>query len=61
MNTVRVSIKMTSNIPSQTDLFVEVDDISQPAWRPLAAFHKGGGEVVTGRRLYLRRRNKWSL
>lgn len=38
MNTVRVSIKMTSNIPSQTDLFVEVDDISQPAWRPLAAF-----------------------
>lgn len=29
---------MTSNIPSQTDLFVEVDDISQPAWRPLAAF-----------------------
>ena len=33
MNTVRVSIKMTSNIPSQTDLFVEVDDISQPAWR----------------------------
>jgi len=38
VNTVRVSIKMTSNIPSQTDLFVEVDDISQPAWRPLAAF-----------------------
>jgi len=38
MNTVRVSIRMTSNIPSQTDLFVEVDDISQPAWRPLAAF-----------------------
>ena len=38
MNAVRVSIKMTSNIPSQTDLFVEVDDISQPAWRPLAAF-----------------------
>jgi len=38
MNTVRVSVKMTSNIPSQTDLFVEVDDISQPAWRPLAAF-----------------------
>jgi hypothetical protein len=29
---------MTSNIPSQTDLFVEVDDISQPANRPLAAF-----------------------
>ena len=38
MNTVRVSIKMTSNIPSQTDLFVEVDDISKPAWRPVAAF-----------------------
>ncbi len=38
MNTVRVSIKMTSNIPSQTDLFVEVDDISAPALRPLAAF-----------------------
>jgi hypothetical protein len=38
MNTVRVSIKMTSNIPSQTDLFVEVDDISQPTWRPFAAF-----------------------
>ncbi len=38
MNTVRVSIKMTSNIPSQTDLFVEVDDISNPAWRPVAAF-----------------------
>lgn len=38
MNTVRVSVKMTSNIPSQTDLFVEVDDISKPAWRPVAAF-----------------------
>jgi hypothetical protein len=38
MNTVRVSVKMTSNIPSQTDLFVEVDDISKPSWRPLAAF-----------------------
>jgi len=38
MNTVRVSIKMTSNIPSQTDLFVEVDDISAPSLRPLAAF-----------------------
>jgi len=38
MNTVRVTIKMTTNIPSQTDLFVEVDDISKPAWRPVAAF-----------------------
>lgn len=38
MNTIRVSVKMTSNIPSQTDLFVEVDDISKPAWRPVAAF-----------------------
>mgnify|MGYP003344901757 CR=1 FL=1 len=38
MNTVRVSVKMTSNTPSQTDLFVEVDDISKPAWRPVAAF-----------------------
>jgi len=38
MNTVRVSVKMTNNVPSQTDLFVEVDDISKPAWRPVAAF-----------------------
>ena len=38
MNTVKVSVKATSNIPSQTDLFVEVDDISHSAWQPVAAF-----------------------
>ena len=38
MKTVKVTVKATSNIPSQTDLFVEVDDISHSAWQPVAAF-----------------------
>ena len=46
MNTVRVSIKMTSNIPSQTDLFVEVDDCGQFArWRNWAENFGGSGET----------------
>jgi hypothetical protein len=39
MNTVRVSIRTTTNIPSQMDLFVEVDEISAATPKPVAAFN----------------------
>ena len=38
MKTVKVTVKATSNIPSQTDLFVEVDDITNHSRQPVAAF-----------------------
>jgi hypothetical protein len=38
MKIVRVSIRTTSNIPSQMDLFVEVDEISATP-KPVAAFN----------------------
>ena len=36
--TVKVNILATDNHPSRSDLFVEIDDISSPAWKPIAAF-----------------------
>lgn len=36
--TVKVNILTTDNHPSRSDLFVEIDDISSPVWKPIAAF-----------------------
>ena len=36
--TVKVNILATDNHPSRSDLFVEIDDISSPVWKPIAAF-----------------------
>jgi hypothetical protein len=38
VKTVKVTVKTTSNTPSQTDLFVEVDDITNQSRQPVAAF-----------------------
>lgn len=35
---VKVNILKTDNHPSRADLFVEIDDISSPVWKPVAAF-----------------------
>lgn len=38
IRTVKVNILTTDNHPSRSDLFVEIDDISSPVWKPIAAF-----------------------
>ena len=35
---IKVNIRTTDNHPSRSDLFVEIDDISSPVWKPVAAF-----------------------
>lgn len=35
---VKVNILKTDNNPKRADLFVEIDDISSPIWKPIAAF-----------------------
>lgn len=35
---VKVNILKTDNNPKRADLFVEIDDISSPVWKPVAAF-----------------------
>lgn len=35
---IKVNIRTTDNHPSRSDLFVEIDDISSPVWKPIAAF-----------------------
>jgi len=35
---VKVNILKTDNNPKRADLFVEIDDISSPVWKPIAAF-----------------------
>lgn len=35
---VKVNILKTDNNPKRSDLFVEIDDISSPIWKPIAAF-----------------------
>ena len=36
--TIKINILTTDNHPSRSDLFVEIDDISSPVWKPIAAF-----------------------
>mgnify|MGYP000482250882 CR=1 FL=1 len=38
MKVIRVTTRLTHNVPQVADLFVEVDDITKPIWRPVAAF-----------------------
>ena len=35
---IKVNIRTTDNNPKRADLFVEIDDISSPVWKPVAAF-----------------------
>lgn len=38
MRAVKVTVRLTNNVPQVADLFVEVDDITKPIWRPVAGF-----------------------